>query len=121
MTVAPALLGLATMIMPSLNERRRDGEPALGARPRTIFRLLVTEASSISLARVLLGVIVVYAGPFALRPVIDSVFGCYLTVEPPSGREITVLGAVVGRRCPSVVPAVRAYRMSLAGGISVRI
>ena len=56
----------------------------------------MTEASLISLARFLLGMFVVYAGPFALRPVIDSAFGCNLTVEPPSGREITVLGAVVG-------------------------
>ena len=94
---------------------------ALGARPRTILTLLVTEAGLICLAGVAAGAGLLYAGLFALRPMIDSAFGLYLAITPPTGAEWLMLAAVVGAGVLiSLVPAVRAYRMSLADGMSVK-
>ena len=123
MVIATSLLGLATMILASLGERRREMAilRAVGARPRTVLALLVTEAGLISLAGVVLGTALLYAGLFALRPVVDDAFGLYLSIEPPSSYEIGILAAVVGAGVlVSLLPALRAYRMSLADGMSVR-
>lgn len=123
MVVATALLGLATMILSSLNERRREMAilRAVGARPRTILALLVTEAGLISLAGVVAGTLFLYGALFALRPVIDDAFGLYLSIEPPNRSEFIMLAAVVGAGILiSLVPAIRAYRMSLNDGMSVK-
>ncbi|MBJ3777003.1 ABC transporter permease [Acuticoccus sp. 2012] len=124
MVVATALLGLATMILSSLNERRREMAilRAVGARPWTILALLVTEAGLLSLAGVLLGAAMLYAGLFALRPLIDDAFGLYLTIDPPTPRELVMLaGVVAAGLLVSFLPAIRAYKMSLADGMSVKI
>ncbi|GAB5377202.1 MAG: ABC transporter permease [Acuticoccus sp.] len=123
MVVATALLGLATMILSSLNERRREMAilRAVGARPRTILALLVTEAGLISLAGVVAGTLLLYGGLFALRPAIDRAFGLYLSIAPPTEGEFVMLAAVVGAGILiSLVPAIRAYRMSLSDGMSVK-
>ena len=123
MVIVTALLGLATMILSSLTERRREMAilRAVGARPRTVLSLLITEAGLISLAGVVLGAALLYAGLFTLRPMIDDAFGLYLSIEPPSPAELGMLAAVVGAGViVSLVPAVRAYRMSLSDGMSVR-
>ena len=53
---------------------------------------------------------------------IDSAFGLWLPIEPPTLREVRVLlGVVVAGAIVSMVPALRAYRMSLADGMMVRI
>jgi len=62
-----------------------------------------------------------YAGLFIGQPMIDSAFGLWLPIEPPSLREIYVLIAVVlASAIVSMIPALRAYRMSLADGMSVK-
>jgi putative ABC transport system permease protein len=53
---------------------------------------------------------------------IDAAFGLWLPIEPPSLRELWVLsGVVAAGAIVSIVPALRAYRMSLADGMMVRI
>ena len=124
MVVATALVGLATMILSSLNERRREMAilRAVGARPRTILAMLVAEAGLLSLAGVVAGTAMLYAALYGLRPVIDRAFGLYLSIEPPTGRELAMLGAVVvAGILVSLLPAIRAYRMSLADGMSVKL
>ena len=52
MVVVTALLGMVTMILTTLNERRREMAilRSVGARPLTILSLLVTEAESLPFA-----------------------------------------------------------------------
>jgi putative ABC transport system permease protein len=55
------------------------------------------------------------------QPLIDSAFGLWLPIEPPTLRELWVLlGVVAAGAIVSMVPAYRAYRMSLADGMMVR-
>jgi putative ABC transport system permease protein len=124
MVVITALIGMMATIFSSLNERRREMAifRAMGARPRVILGLLVFEASVMAALGALLGLVLLYVGLSIGQPMIDSAFGLWLPIEPPTLREVWVLlGVVVAGAIVSMVPALRAYRMSLADGMMVRI
>ncbi len=124
MVVVTALLGMVTVILTTLNERRREMAilRSVGARPRTILGLLLAEATVLILSGVSLGVALLYAALLLLRPVIDSAYGLHLAIDPPGAREITILAVVVlGGVVASLLPALRAYRLSLADGMTIRI
>ena len=124
MVVATALLGLTTMILTTLNERRREMAilRAVGARPGTVLGLLSAEAGVLSLAGVILGAGLTYAGLWLARPAIDRMYGLHLAIDPPTWGEIGTLAAiVVAGVLAGLVPAVRAYRLSLADGMTVRV
>lgn len=124
LVVITALLGMATMIFAGLSERRREMAilRAIGARPWTIFALLLTEATLMTSAAVLLGAAMLYAGMWVARPFIDEAFGLYLRIGAPTGREWAVLTVVaIAGAAVSVAPALRAYRMSLTDGMQIRI
>ncbi|WP_132860329.1 ABC transporter permease [Shimia isoporae] len=123
MVVVTALLGMMAMIFSGLNERRREMAllRAIGARPRTVLALLMTEAAVMSLVATLLGVALLYTGLFVARSYVDAAFGLYLEITWPTTREYLVLAAVVvAGTLVSLLPAVRAYFLSLADGMQVR-
>ncbi|WP_195821636.1 ABC transporter permease [Roseobacter sp. MH60115] len=123
MVVVTALIGMMATIFSSLNERRREMAifRAMGARPTTILGLLVLEAMLMAALGALLGLALLYAGLSVAQPMIDSAFGLWLPVTAPSLQELWVILAVVGAGAiVSMVPALRAYRMSLADGMLVR-
>ena len=124
MVVITALIGMMATIFSSLNERRREMAifRAMGARPRVIVGLLVLEAIVMATLGALLGLGLLYVGLTIGQPLIDSAFGLWLPIEPPTLREFWVLlGVVAAGAIVSMVPALRAYRMSLADGMVVRI
>jgi putative ABC transport system permease protein len=123
MVVATALLGMATMVLATLGERRREMAilRSVGARPAHVLGLLVAEAGLLALAGAALGTAFLYAALAALRPVVDARFGLYLGLGPPGAGEMAALAAVVaGGLLAGLVPAWRAYRLSLADGMMVR-
>ncbi|WP_298494762.1 ABC transporter permease [uncultured Maritimibacter sp.] len=123
MVVVTALLGMMAMILSSLGERRREMAiwRAMGARPATILGLLVLEAVLMALAGTLIGMALLYGALAVFRPLIDSAFGLWLPIDPPSGRELATLAIVIGAAAlASLLPALRAYRLSLADGMMVR-
>ncbi|CUH48844.1 MULTISPECIES: ABC transporter permease [Ruegeria] len=123
MVVVTALIGMMATIFSSLNERRREMAifRAMGARPATIMGLLVLEAVLTAAVGALLGVLFLYLGLTVAQPMIDSAFGLWLPIEAPSIRELWVLlGVVAAGAIVSMVPAFRAYRLSLADGMMVK-
>jgi putative ABC transport system permease protein len=75
-----------------------------------------------SLAAVLLGLGLLYAGLALARSYVDTSFGLFLQIGPPTARELAVLGLVVlAGTLVSLVPALRAYRMSLSDGMQVKM
>jgi putative ABC transport system permease protein len=123
MVVATALLGMAAMIFSGLNERRREMAilRAVGARPRTVMGLLMLEAVLMAAIAALLGIALLYAGLWLMRPYVDAEFGLYLPIEGLSLREVLVVIAVIcAAAVTSLFPAVRAYRLSLSDGMTVR-
>ena len=124
MVVVTALIGMMATIFSSLNERRREMAifRAMGARPRVILGLLILEAAVMAALGAMLGLAFLYIGLIIAQPLIDSAFGIWLPVEAPSLRELWVLiGVVVASVIVSLAPALRAYRLSLADGMMVKI
>lgn len=121
------LIGLMVMlaaILTSLNERRREMAilRAVGARPWHIFLLLVSEAGLLALVGVAAGVGLVYLLSFSLRPIVEARFGIYFGIAPPGAYEAVIALLVVGAALLlAALPAWRAYRNSLADGMTIRI
>lgn len=123
MVVVTALIGMMATIFSSLNERRREMAifRAMGARPYTILSMLVLEAMVMAAVGAMLGVVLLYIGLVIAQPILDSAFGLWLPIEAPTLREFWVILGVVGAGAiVSLVPALRAYRMSLADGMMVK-
>jgi len=124
MVVLTALLGMMAMIFASLSERRREMAiwRAMGARPATILGLLVLEAMLMAALGALLGLGLLYLGLVVAQPWVDGAFGIWLPIVPPTLREAWLLATVIGAAAlASLLPALRAYRLSLADGMMVRI
>jgi putative ABC transport system permease protein len=124
MVVATALLGMVTMVLATLGERRREMAilRAVGARPAHVLGLLAVEAGLLALAGTVLGTALLYAALAALRPLIDARFGLWLEIAPPTSGEFAMLASVVlAGLLAGLLPAWRAYRLSLSDGMTVRI
>lgn len=123
MVVVTALIGMMATIFSSLNERRREMAifRAMGARPAMILGLLVLEAMLTAAVGALLGLGLLYLSLVLAQPFVDSAFGLWLPIEAPSLRELWVLlGVIAAGAIVSLIPALRAYRLSLADGMMVR-
>ena len=117
------LLGMTTMLLASLNERRREMAilRSVGARPRHIFGLLASEAVLLTLVGTILGLALLYAALLIAQPIVDTRFGLYLTIGAPTGRDFGILSVVLcAGFLAGVLPAYRAYRQSLADGLIVQ-
>jgi putative ABC transport system permease protein len=118
-----SLGGLVAVILAGLNERRRELAilRAIGAGPRQIVLLLAAEGAIVTGIGVALGAIVCALLVAALGPWTQSHLGVALRLQAPTTTEWLVVGAVLA--CgwlASLVPGYRAYRLSLADGLSPR-
>ncbi|MDE0588556.1 ABC transporter permease [Halocynthiibacter sp. C4] len=123
MVVVTALLGMMATILSSLNERRREMAilRAMGASPFTILGLLVLESALTAFCGAVLGLGILYVGLFVAQPIVDQAFGLYLPITPPGTSELWVIITVVcAGAIVSMVPAIRAFRLSLADGMIVK-
>jgi putative ABC transport system permease protein len=123
MVVATALLGMVTMILTALHERRREMAilRSVGASPFTVLGLLTVEAVFLTVAGAVLGVLLLYAGLGVLQPYVDRTYGLFIRVGAPTAFEWLELAAVVvAGLLAGLLPAIRAYRLSLADGMTVR-
>ncbi|MFZ3154109.1 ABC transporter permease [Pseudomonas sp.] len=122
--VLTGLIGMLTAILTSLNERRREMAilRSVGARPWHIASLLIVEAFALALAGVLLGLLLLYLGIAGAQGYVQANYGLYLPLNLPSRYEWTLLGAILNAALlMGCVPAWRAYRQSLADGLSIRL
>ncbi len=122
--VLTGLIGMLTAILTSLNERRREMAilRSVGARPWHIASLLIVEAFALALAGVLLGLLLLYLGIAGSQGYVQANYGLYLPLNLPSRYEWTLLGAILSAALlMGCVPAWRAYRQSLADGLSIRL
>ena len=122
--VLTGLIGMLTAILTSLNERRREMAilRSVGARPWHIASLLLLEAFSLAAAGVLLGVSLLYLGIALAQNAVQANYGILLPLALPSRYEWTLLGAILAAALlMGAIPAWRAYRQSLADGLSIRL
>ncbi len=122
--VLTGLIGMLTAILTSLNERRREMAilRSVGARPWHIAGLLVLEAFALALAGVILGLALLYLSIAASQGYVQAQYGLFLPLNLLSGYEWRLLGAILAAALlMGSVPAWRAYRQSLADGLSIRL
>lgn len=119
-----SLAGLVAVIMAGLNERRRELAilRSVGAGPWQMLWLLALEGLLITLAGVLLGALALALGLWLGAPLVQQHWGLALSLRPPEPGEWALAGAIVlGGWCASLMPGLRAYRLSLADGLAPRI
>jgi putative ABC transport system permease protein len=122
--VLAGLLGMLTAILVSLNERRREMAilRAVGAGPRQVFTLLVAEAGLLASAGVALGVAATYALIAVAGSWLEARYGIYVSLAGLTGYDLAILGGVIGAALiMGLIPAWRAYRNTLADGLTIRI
>jgi putative ABC transport system permease protein len=122
--VVVGLFGMLTALLTSLNERRREMAilRSVGARPGHVFGLIMGEAIFLTLLGAVLGMSLLYLLLFIGQPIIDSRFGIFIEIGGLSPYEWALLGAVVTAGfLVGSIPSYRAYRLSLADGLSVRV
>ncbi len=122
--VVVGLFGMLTAVLTSLNERRREMAilRSVGARPGHVFALVMGESGVLTLFGVALGFTLLHVLLFVAQPILENQFGISIAIGAPSLYEISLLGII----CASgiligAIPAYRAYKLSLADGLSVRV
>lgn len=124
MVVIVGLAGLVSAILASLGERRRELAVlrSVGARPGDVFLLLALEGLAVMLAGVVLGALLLTLALFALGPFLSAQFGVTLHPALPAAGELQLLGwTVLAGFVASLLPGLRAYRLSLADGLTPRL
>ena len=123
MVALVSLAGLVAVVLAGLNERRRELAVlrAVGAGPRQVLLLLAGEGGLVTLLGVALGTLLTLVLVVAAGPWIQSQFGIGLKLSAPTGSQWVLLALIVAAGfLASLVPGFRAYRMSLADGLSPR-
>jgi putative ABC transport system permease protein len=118
-----SLAGLVAVVLAGLNERRRELAVlrAVGAAPRHVLLMLAAEGAMVTLIGVLIGCVALGLAIVALAPWLQLHYGIGLTLAAPTAAQWTLLGAVLAAGfLASLVPGWRAYRLSLADGLSPR-
>ncbi|CAK2001424.1 putative ABC transport system permease protein [Vibrio crassostreae] len=122
--VVAGLLGMLSSLLTSLQERRREMAilRAMGARPRHVFGLLISEASALTFLGITLGVAVLFALIAVVAPIVQQSYGINISISAITPHEwkllmlVQVAGIIIG-----FIPAFRAYRQSLSDGMTIRI
>jgi len=119
-----SLASLVAVVLAGLNERRRELAVlrAVGAGPRHVLALLAAEGAWVTLAGALLGAGAAALAVWGAAPWLQAQFGIALQWAAPTPAQWGLFGAVlVAGMLASLVPGWRAYRLSLADGLSPRL
>jgi putative ABC transport system permease protein len=121
LVAAVSLAGLVSVVLAGLNERRRELAVlrAVGAGPRVVFALLALEGALVTAAGALLGTLGAAVLVLAARPWVQAELGITLQLGAPgAGEALLLAGVLAAGMLASAVPGLRAYRLSLADGLS---
>ncbi len=121
--VLVGLLGMLSIILMSLNERRREMAilRSVGARPIHIFGLIVGEAAFVSTLGIIIGVILLYIVMFFLQAPLASYYGFYLELHWLTSYDFGLLALIESAAILiGFVPGYFIYRYSLRDGMNIK-
>lgn len=122
--VIAGLINLMSVLLAGLNERRREMAVlrSVGARPANIFLLLCIESALLTLAGIIFGLLVHYVltgfGSFFMQ----EKYGLTVQLSAPTITEWKILlGVALAGILAGTIPALQAYRKSLADGLAQKL
>lgn len=118
-----SLAGLVATVLAGLNERRRELAVlrSVGAGPRHVLWLLAAEGLIVTVLGAALGVAATVALIVGAGPWVQATYGVGLNLSAPTGSQWLLLAGVLAAGVlASLIPGLRAYRMTLADGLSPR-
>ncbi|MDR0665434.1 MAG: ABC transporter permease [Helicobacteraceae bacterium] len=122
MVTITGLAGLISAILAGLNERRLELAVlrSAGARPFDIVALLAFEALLLTLIGIICGGGALTALIAIFSPILANSYGVALYLSAPSASELMLTAAIlVAGFCAGLIPAIKAYRISLSDGLSI--
>ena len=121
--IATSILGMLTVLLAGVNERRREFSVlrSVGAQTRQIFTLHLIEALFLTAAGIVIGTAVLYALLLFSQPIIEDHYGLYINIGPPTKGDIMRLTLVLlAGLIAGIAPAWRAYKSTLADGLNAQ-
>ena len=118
-----SLASLWAVVRAGLNERRRELAVlrAVGAGPRHVLVRMAAEGALVTLSGAVLGAAAAAVAVLAAGPWVQQRFGITLQAAAPTVEQWALFGAVLlAGMLASLVPGWRAYRLSLADGLTPR-
>jgi putative ABC transport system permease protein len=122
--VLASLAGLVAVVLAGLEQRRRELAilRAVGAGPRHMLELLCAEGVLITVTGIVLGLLAHWTGVLLLADWVRARWGITLALVPLGIDELLLLGAILAcGLLASLIPGWRAYRLSLADGLSPKV
>lgn len=122
--LAVGLIVILVTILNGLNERRREMAilRSVGAGRLDVFALLVAEAKLLAFAGAVIGVGTLHLALAFLAPVIQARTGVALAASGPGVFDaVVIVGVTAAAALLAALPALRAYRNSLADGLAIRL
>ena len=121
--VLVGLLGMLSIILMSLNERRREMAilRSVGAKPAHIFGLIIGEAGFVCLSGILLGVALLYLLLVILQAPLAAHFGFYLDINMLTSYDLGILAIIqVSALIIALIPGWLIYKYSLSDGMNIK-
>ena len=122
--VIAGLVNLMSVLLAGLNERRREMAVlrSVGARPSHVFLLLCIESTLLTIGGIIAGLVLHYGLTGVGSLFLQQRFGLVLPLSLPQSTEIKILlWIAVAGVLAGTIPALQAYRKSLADGLSQRL
>jgi len=122
--VVAGMVNLISVLLAGLNERRREMAVlrSAGARPAHVFLLLCIESSVLTLGGIVAGLVLHYVLTGIGAVYMQQKFGLFISLSPPNSKELLILFSIaVAGLVAGILPALQAYRKSLADGLTQRL
>jgi putative ABC transport system permease protein len=122
LVTATGLMGLISSVLAGLGERRRELAVlrSVGARPLDILILLSLESLALTVFGVTCGLLILAVLIMVVGPILNDLYGLTVYVSLPTSKEwLLSLTIILAGFLAGLVPAVRAYFLSLGDGLSV--
>jgi len=118
-----SFVGLLTVILTSLNERRREIAilRSLGCRPIQIFILLASESLLFAIVGCFLGALLFLIATVLSHSILQE-YGLHIPLSSFGSEQLVLIAAVIGVSfLIGSIPGYRAYKQSLADGMSIKL
>jgi putative ABC transport system permease protein len=119
-----ALGSVLTTILTNMNQRRREMAVlrSIGARPSHIFGLIIFESAAVISLGILLGIFFLTLALLMTQPILAQKFGIIIEVLHLSLYDLIIILAILFTGTMlGLLPALQAYRQTLADGLTIKI